>query len=109
MEIVDIVKIVVSCITFAFGVISFVIALVKAVKSKNVIKVQELLQSIPDYINESEKLFNFANDKLGINKKLYVMEKLRTQKLVNHIKITDEELSDNVEKVLSTPQKKRDI
>lgn len=65
----------------------------------------EILANVTDYVKQAETIFGTGN---GTAKLQWVLTKVQIDCVKNNLKITDEEISNEVEKVLETPEKKKE-
>lgn len=65
----------------------------------------EILANVTDYVKQAETIFGTGN---GTAKLQWVLTKVQIDCVKNNLKITDAEISNEVEKVLETPEKKRE-
>ncbi len=74
-----------------------------SVKLEDVLKEDEILSFLPDYIAEAEKIFGSGNGKAKLD---YVLNKVHICCLENSISFVKDYFSEKVEAILATPQKK---
>ncbi len=95
-------------------VIAVIVAVVKLRKCKSkeekqaeLINIAKVVQKIPQFINEAETSVGAGN---GIIKNSYVMTKIMAECYENNVNYGEhmKEFSAEVEKILSTPQKKEE-
>lgn len=86
--------------------ISIIIAFIKTIKTgkkEKIIKLAKIVKQIPDIINEAEELLGAGNGKAKLS---YVLNKLNIKCLQFGIEFDEQGLTEEVEKILETPQKK---
>lgn len=79
-------------------------------KYKNFVELAKIVQKIPEYISKAEKLFPSTDTaKYGAAKLEYVLKELQLLCISNSIEYQEEALIYEIEKVLSTPQRKEKL
>lgn len=92
----------------AITAVSIIIAVYKTIKTKNKQKIVELakiVQTIPDIINEAEEVLGSGTGKAKLT---YALNKLNIKCLQAGIEFDEQGLTEEIENVLSTPQKKEE-
>lgn len=74
-------------------------------KKEKIVQLAKIVQKLPDYIKQSEEMFGAGKGRV---KKQYVLNEVRNECLLNEIDYKENEFSEEVEKILDTPQKKGD-
>ena len=121
---VETIMLIVSTVATAISVILCVVANAKKAKAQklqasseeaqvnvdeeynNLVKIGEVIGTIPNTINEAEKLFGSGN---GFNKLTWVIQKTMILALKQGVDISEETITAEVETYLSTPQKHTEI
>ena len=92
--------------TSAIGVISTIIAIFtnkKKNKSQKIIELAKVVQKLPKFIQEAEKIFGGGT---GTAKKAWVLQKIQMECLRNKVDYNESEFSYEIENILTTPTKK---
>jgi len=74
-------------------------------KKEKIVQLAKIVQKLPEYIKQSEEMFGTGKGRV---KKQYVLNEVRNECLLNEIEYKENEFSEEVEKILDTPQKKGD-
>lgn len=92
-----------ACIGLATAVVTFICSKCSSKKKDKVIKVAKILQKLPGLITTFEE-----NSKPGTGrtKKQLVLNQIQIECLSQGIEYIEEEWSEEIEKILETPQKK---
>lgn len=92
------------------GIVSTIITTILTIYSKKetskkgkIIELAKVVQKLPNYIQAAEEMFGAGKGKV---KKQYVLNEARNECLLNDIEFKKDEFSEEVEKILETPQKK---
>ena len=92
--------------SLAITAVSIIVAITKGLKtgkSQKIVDYAKIVKKIPDYINEAEQVLG---EKQGAAKLQYVLNKLHIECLQNEVEYIELDLMYEVEKILTTPQKK---
>ena len=84
-----------------FGIIGIAAAVYKNYKHKKTIKLAQIVQRIPQHIIEAEE-----TGAIGAVKLAMVIHKVHIECLESNIKFNENQIKEEVEKILETPQKK---
>ena len=94
--------IVTCCITIVTSIIA-VVNFFKSNKKTKTLKLAQILQKLPNIINQVEKLIGRGS---GEVKRSLVLNQIQMLCLQNDIDFVEEDFIAEIEKILSTPQKK---
>lgn len=72
-------------------------------KKEKIVELAKIVQKLPEYIETAEQMFGSGKGKV---KKQYVLNEVRNECLLNEVDFKSEEFSEEIEKILATPQKK---
>ena len=77
-------------------------------KLEKIKRTAQILQNIPNYINEAEHLLKdeASTKKWGVTKLEIVLNKIKYDCIKNEVEFNEYEYASEIEKILSTPQKK---
>ena len=92
----------------AITTVSIIVAITKGLKTgktQKIVQYAKIVKKIPDYINEAEQVLG---EKQGAAKLQYVLNKVHIECLQNDINFVELDIAYEIEKILSTPQKKGD-
>ena len=92
-----------SIIITAISIITAITKSLKTNKNEKTVKLAKIVQTIPETINEAEELLGSGNGKAKLS---YVLNKLNIKCLQVGIEFDENGLTEEVEKILETPQKK---
>lgn len=109
----NLIKILIQVLIFMFGlIISGTIATLnkkKNTKLKKVVKLAQIVQKIPDYIEEAEKYYpSTETTKYGWAKLNHVLNKVHMDCIQMGIEYNESQIKGEIEKILETPQKKEE-
>lgn len=94
--------------TSAISIVSTIIAIFtnkKKNKSQKIVTLAKIVQKLPEFIQEAEKIFGAGT---GTAKKAWVLNKIQMECLQNKIEYNESEFGFEIEKILTTPTKKED-
>ncbi|UPW36494.1 hypothetical protein [Peromfec virus RodF8_36] len=92
--------------SLAVTAISIIIAIAQTIKKgkkEKTVELAKVVQKIPDFISEAEQIIGEGK---GIAKLQYVLNKIQLQCQINNIDFEEKAFTEEVEKILETPQKK---
>lgn len=75
-------------------------------KSEKLVDLAKIVQKLPEFINEAEKIFGGGT---GVAKVNYVLNKVQMNCIQNKIKYDENQFKGEIEKILATPQKKENV
>lgn len=105
MELRELLLIVSTAVSIGGIVYSFIATILKSNKSKYV-KLGQILQMLPAYIQEAETIFGA---KTGVAKRAYVLNKVNMDCINDRVDFNAEEWTNAIEDILTAPQKKNNI
>lgn len=74
-------------------------------KSEKLVNLAKIVQKLPEFISEAEQIFGGGT---GVAKVNYVLNKVQMNCIQNKVKYDESQFKGEIEKILSTPQKKED-
>ena len=89
----------------AVGIIGYVISIIarKKNKSEKLVDLAKIVQKLPEFITEAEKIFGAGN---GTAKMAYVLNKVQIECLKNNVTYNEDQFKGEIENILTTPEKK---
>ncbi len=90
----------------AVGIVGYVITIIinkKKNKASKLVELAKIVQKLPEFIAEAEKIFGSGN---GTAKLTYVLNKVQIECLKNKVEYNEEQFKGEIENILSTPEKK---
>ena len=94
---------IISCAISAIGILTTIFTTLSKIKTKKSVKLAQILQSLPSYIQEAESIFGAG---FGAAKLSYVLNKVNIDCLSQGLGFNSEQWTVEIEDILSTPQKK---
>lgn len=91
-------------LSIGLAVVSIIVAFIGFIKNKKTQKVSAILAKIPNYIIEAETIFGGGTGKAKL---AYVLNKIQVDCVKANINISEEVLTQQIENVMETPQKKQ--
>ena len=92
--------------TTAISIIATIIGIIKTIsknKSQKLVELAKIVQKLPGYITEAEKIFG---DGTGTAKMAYVLNKVQLDCITNKVEYNEEQFKGEIENILTTPEKK---
>lgn len=74
-----------------------------SIRKKRNVSLYKVMQKIPSFVIEAESVLSNCN---GASKLAYVLNRIQNECLLTHVKYDEKAFTQEVENVLSTPQKK---